>query len=61
VVGNRPIRASRRSVDWCLASVEQCWKQKEKFIAPGELDDARAAYQHAREIYRARLAETTVD
>lgn len=61
VVGKQPIRASRRSVDWCLASVEQCWKQKEKFIAPGELEDARAAYQHAREVYRVRLAETHVD
>jgi hypothetical protein len=61
VVGGQPIRASRRSLDWCLASVDQCWKQKEKFIAAGELDDARTAYQHAREVYRTRLAEAHAD
>jgi len=24
----KPIRASRRSAEWCLASVNQCWTQK---------------------------------
>ena len=57
VIGEKPIRASRRSLNWCLRGVDQCWSQKERFIAKGELDAARAAYQHAREVYRARLAE----
>jgi hypothetical protein len=59
LVGDKPVRASRRSLEWCLKGVDQCWSQKEKLIAPAELDDARAAYEHARQVYRARLAETS--
>jgi hypothetical protein len=60
-VGNSPIRASRKSVEWCLASVDQCWKQKERTYAANEHQDAVAAYNHAREVYRQRLTECTVD
>ena len=61
LVGDKPIRASRRSIDWCLRSVYQCWSQKERAIAPGEMQDALAAYEHARATYRRRLAEAAVD
>lgn len=57
LVGDKPIRASRRSVQWCLDGVDQCWSQKERFIKPEELEDARRGYAHARETYRKRLAE----
>ena len=57
IVDGKPIRPSRRSVDWCLRGVDQCWSQKEKLIAPAEIDDARAAYEHARKVYRQRLTE----
>ena len=56
-IGDKPVR-ERRSLEWCLKSVDQCWSQKEKLIAPAEIDDARAAYEHARQVYRARLAES---
>lgn len=58
LVAGKPIRASRRSIEWCLRGVDQCWRQKEKFIAPAELEEARAAYEHARTIYRELLAES---
>jgi hypothetical protein len=61
MVDGRPVRASRRSIEWCLQGVDQCWSQKEKLIAPAELDDARAAYEHARQTYRRRLAECEVE
>ena len=61
VVGDQPIRASRRSAEWCLAGVDRCWSQKERFIKPAELQDARDAYAHARTVYRQRLAESTVE
>ncbi len=61
LVDGKAVRASRQSARWCLAGVDQCWKQKERFIAPGELADARAAYEHARETYRAILAQSDVD
>ena len=60
-VNQKPIRASKRSVQWCIDSVEQCWSQKEKFIAQAEMKDAIAAYNHARETYRQILAETNSD
>ena len=58
MVGDRPIRASRRSAEWCLAAVNQCWTQKAPKIAPGELGEAEKAYDHAREVYRQRIAES---
>jgi hypothetical protein len=58
LVGDRPIRASRKSAEWCIKSVEQCWSQKERFIHPNEMDDAIAAYHHARQVYRQRLLES---
>lgn len=56
-VGGKPIRASRRSLEWCLKSVDQCWSQKERFMKGDELAQAKEAYEHARGVYRARLAE----
>jgi hypothetical protein len=61
VVDEKPVRASRRSIEWCLQGVDQCWSQKEKFYAPAELPQARADYQHARDVYRQRLLETTAE
>lgn len=60
-VGGKPIRASRRSLEWCLKSVDQCWSQKERFMKGEELVQAKEAYEHARAVYRARLAECDVD
>ena len=57
LVGGAPVRASRRSAEWCLAAVNQCWTQKSPRIRPGELADARAAYEHARQVYRQRASE----
>ena len=61
MVGRKPIRASRRSADWCLKGVDVCWSQKQRFIRADELADARAAYEHARETYRRILSETSAD
>jgi hypothetical protein len=58
LVGGSPIRASRRSAEWCLNAVNQCWTQKSPRIRPAELDAARTAYEHARHVYRERLAES---
>jgi hypothetical protein len=55
-VGAKPMRPVRKSVNWCLTAVDQCWSQKANQIAPGEIAAAKKAYEHARETYR-RLAE----
>jgi len=61
LVDGKPIRASRRSLEWCLKGVDQCWSQKKRFIRQDEMADAEAAYEHARVTYRQRLAECAAD
>ncbi|MBI5772364.1 MAG: CehA/McbA family metallohydrolase [Verrucomicrobia bacterium] len=61
MVGGQPVRASRRSAEWCLKSVDQCWSEKEKLIAQNELAGARQDYEHARQTYRRILAESDVE
>jgi hypothetical protein len=58
VVDGKPIRASRRSAEWCLTAVNQCWTQKAPLIKPEEREAARAAYDHAREVYRRLISES---
>jgi len=60
-VGGRAVRASRRSADWCLKGVDQCWSQKERTISASEMEQAKADYEHARQTYRRILSETDVD
>ena len=57
LVGGKPIRASRRSAEWCLNAVNQCWTQKSPRIAVSELGEAKRAYDHAREVYRQLIQE----
>jgi hypothetical protein len=61
LVAGKPIRASKRSAEWCLKGVEQCWSQKEKLIKAKEQEQAKAAYDHARAAYQKLLAEAEVD
>jgi hypothetical protein len=60
-VGNKPIRASRRSAEWCLRGVDQCWKEKQKFYADAEQEEAAKAYDHARAVYRQIVKESEVE
>jgi hypothetical protein len=60
-VAGRPIRASRRSAQWCLAAVDQCWSQKAPRIRNRERDAAERAYDAARRRYRAILDESDAD
>ncbi|MEZ5303316.1 MAG: CehA/McbA family metallohydrolase [Verrucomicrobiales bacterium] len=57
IVGDKPVRAFKRSARWCLEGVEKCWSQKERFIAEPEMADAKAAYDHARKEYKRILEE----
>ena len=58
VADGKPIRASRRSAEWCLAAVNQCWTQKEPRIRDEEKAAAKQAYDHAREAYRRLIQES---
>jgi hypothetical protein len=61
LVDGQPIRASRRSAEWCLKAVARCWEQKSRQIAPAERDAAQQAYEHARTVYRQRLGESSAE
>lgn len=61
VVDDKPIRASRKSAEWCLKAVDQCWSQKERAYRDAEKDDAREAYDVARAAYRKILEESAED
>ena len=52
LVDDKPIRVSKKSVDWCLAAIERCWEQKVRGIHANEREDARRAYDEARAVYR---------
>ena len=58
LVDGKPIRASRRSAQWCLDAVGQCWTQKKGNTAASEREAAEKAHDHARQVYRQRLAES---
>lgn len=61
LVNDKPIRASKRSAEWCRKCVDQCWSQKERTYAAAEIPDARAAYDHARQAYDHLITECTAD
>jgi hypothetical protein len=57
VVDGKPIRASKASAEWMLRGVDQCWRSKRNTYAAEEQDQAKAAYQHARNEFRRLLDE----
>jgi hypothetical protein len=61
LVSDKPIRASKRSAEWCVKAVDQCWRQKKKAIRKSELAEAEKAFDRARDAYKKILAETTQD
>ncbi|MFN0172776.1 MAG: CehA/McbA family metallohydrolase [Bryobacteraceae bacterium] len=60
-VDSKPVRASRKSAEWCLQAVERCYQQKLNRIRLPERPDMERAYAHARGEYQRLLGETTVD
>jgi hypothetical protein len=61
LVGDKPIRASKKSAEWCLKAVDKCWEQKKKRIREKELADAEAAFNVAREAYKKIASECMHD
>jgi hypothetical protein len=60
-VAGKPIRASRKSAQWCLDAVDVCWEKKVKLIREPERPAAAQAFDVAREAYRKILSEATAD
>ena len=61
LVAGKPVRASRRSAEWCRKGVDECWSQKERFIKREEQAQAKADYDHARRTYERLIHESEVE
>lgn len=59
-IDNKPIRASRKSANWCAQAVEVCWNAKKGRIREKEQAAARAAYDLAAAVYT-KIASESVD
>lgn len=59
-IDQKPIRASRKSAEWCAKAVEVCWNSKAQRIRESERAAARAAYDQARDLY-AKIATESQD
>jgi hypothetical protein len=64
LVGDKPIRTSKRSAEWCLKGIDKCWEEKtqpkNRFaqkIRENEQPAAKEAYDKARADYRKILGE----
>ena len=60
-VDGKPIRASKKSAQWCLDAVEVCWNSKLNNTRPHERAAARAGYDVAKEAYAKVLKEAGDD
>ncbi|MBK8503144.1 MAG: CehA/McbA family metallohydrolase [Saprospiraceae bacterium] len=56
-IGGKPIRI-KKSAEWCRASVDQCWEQKNSRFKPEEVEAARLGYDFARKMYDRIIAES---
>jgi hypothetical protein len=59
-VDRKPIRASRRSVQWCRECVDKVWEVKSPFMRESERPAAADAFDHARKTYETIIAECGV-
>ncbi len=61
LVDGKPIRASKRSAEWCLKAIDKCWENKAPHIRKEERQAAEKAYEEARTAYRKILAECVAE
>lgn len=60
-IDGKPIRASKRSAQWCLNAVDVCWNAKLPGLRDTEKETAVTAYEAARQAYRKVLSEAVAD
>lgn len=60
-VADQPIRASKRSAQWCLDSIDKVWKMKSPNIREAERGEAETIFENARRAYRTILDESRDD
>lgn len=59
-VDDKPLRASKRSAQWCRDCVDKVWTVKSPFMRASERSAAGAAFDHARRVYESILDECEI-
>jgi hypothetical protein len=57
LVQGAPLRASRKSAEWCRKAVDVCWASKSPRIRKREIEKAAVAWDHARVTYDRIISE----
>lgn len=47
IVGQKPIRASRRSAEWCIGMTKLVWQNRQRTITPAERSEAQTTFIRA--------------
>jgi hypothetical protein len=58
IVSEKPIRASRRSAQWCLDMIELLWKNRERNISQSEQAAAKETFDRALARYQKIVSES---
>ena len=58
LIGEKPIRVSKKSAQWCIATIEQLWKVRKMDIIEAERGDAEKTFQKAIVIYQKIATES---
>lgn len=57
LVDNKPIRANKKSAEWCLKAVDVCWESKKGNMNEADRAKARKDYDYAKKVYEDILKE----
>lgn len=57
-IDGKAIRPMKSSAQWCLTAVDQCWSQKAAQISGSEIEEAKRAFEHARQTYTKLLSKS---
>lgn len=56
-IDKKPIRANKKSAEWCLEAVDVCWQAKHPQMSEEDKKAAKKEYDKAKEVYRKILDE----
>ena len=57
-VADQPIRANKKSAQWCIDAVAACWNSKKNQIRESERQAAKEAYEDATKVYEKIFSES---
>jgi hypothetical protein len=52
IVDGQPIRASKKSAQWCMDCIEQLWRARSRVISDAERPEAERTFQDVIQMYR---------